>query len=311
MQCVLLPVPPPDRCPQIQSFLMDTFQRFLRHDERVSQGNARKIWPDLLDSLYPGLQQVSALEAKLTCLCERVFANRLSDLASSMNHFVELWCGKGNLTLEMLRGGFRGVGFDIDHSQGHNCLNLEGLKLWLDALMSLMQHGLLWMGPPCSSFVILCLAQSLRYPENDFWGDTSRTFVQTGNAHMQVASLCFLIGSVIGVMVCLEQPDNSSMTKCVPLSSVLTFVKACRFKTYLGSFSGPTEKPLQIWSNRACVHQLERECPRWLVSDGLVTRGENGSFTGKKDELVASGVYTRHFGTAVQEVFAAEFARHT
>lgn len=302
---------PPDRCPQIQSFLMDTFQRFLQHDERVSQGNARKIWPDLLDSLYPGLQQVSALEAKLTCLCERVFANRLSDLASSMNHFVELWCGKGNLTLEMLRGGYRGVGFDIDHSQGHNCLSLEGLKLWLDALMSLVQHGLLWMGPPCSSFVILCLAQSLRYPENDFWGDISRTFVQTGNAHMQVASLCFLIGSVIGVMVCLEQPDNSSMTKCVPLSSVLTFVKACRFKTYLGSFSGPTEKPLQIWSNRACVHQLVRECPRWLVSDGLVTRGENGSFTGKKDDLVASGVYTRHFGTAVQEVFAAEFARRT
>ena len=113
-------------------------------------------------------------------------------------------------------------------------------------------------------------------------------------------------------MVCLEQPDNSCLHKCPPMRSVLSFVKALRVKTYLGAFAGPTCKPLQIWTNRACFFQLARDCParEQLSGEQLVTRSEDGrSFTGRQDLLEESGTYTPQFGSSVAQTFASEFLR--
>ena len=213
---------------------------------------------------------------------------------------------------EMIKAGFDGAGFDIIHSRMHSCLDTCGLRLWMDMLMSICEHCLCWLGPPCSSFVILCLAQSQRYDWNQWWGNTARAFVRTGNSHMQVAAIMFLVSCAIGIMVCLEQPDNSCLHKCLTMRSVLSFVKAHCVKTYLGAFAGPTCKPLQIWTNRACFFQLARDCPprEQLSGEQLVTRSEDGkSFTGRKDLLEESGTYTPQFGSSVAHIFATEFQR--
>ena len=52
-------------------------------------------------------------------------------------------------------------------------------------------------------------------------------------SHMQVAAIMFLLSRVIGIMVWLEQPDNSCLHKCLPMRSGLFFVKVHRVKTYL------------------------------------------------------------------------------
>ena len=294
----------------MSSFLVETFSNFLAHDRQVSGGNATKMWAPLLDSLYPCLRSVPDLATKLSYICQRAFANRLQS-SQPLLHFVEYWCGTANLTKEMIKAGFEGAGFDIIHSHMHSCLDICGLRLWMDMLMGMCEHGLCWLGPPCSSFVVLCLAQSQRYDWNQWWGDTTRTFVRTGNSHMQVAAIMFLVSCVIGVMVCLEQPDNSCLHKCPPMRSVLSFVKALRVKTYLGAFAGPTCKPLQIWTNRATFAQLARDCPHreQLSGEPLVSRSENGSFTGRKDLLEESGAYTPQFGSSVAQIFALEFLR--
>ena len=96
------------------------------------------------------------------------------------------------------------------------------------------------------------------------------------------------------------------------MRSVLSFVKAHRVKTYLGAFAGPTCKPLQIWTNRACFFQLARDCParEQLSGEQLVPRSEDGrSFTGRKDLLEESGTYTPQFGSSVAQTFASEFLR--
>ena len=300
----------PCRCPQVSDFLLDTFSRFLEHDEQVSHGNARKVWPSLLDSMYPCLKGYH-LVIKLSLICQRAFSNRLdTTLNNCRKQFLELWCGVGNLSRELLRAGFAGGALDIVHSEMHNCLNSCGLRLWIDLLMSLDENGLLWLGPPCSSFVVLRLAQSQRCQENNWLGDVARTFVQVGNCFMEIASLLYLMACCCGNMVCLEQPGNSCMVKCPQLRSVLSFVGAHRVKTYLGAFAGPTSKPLQIWTNRKCFSQLSRDCPPKLQLPGesLVTRGPDGSFTGKKDLLEESGVYTAQFGTAVAQVFSQELS---
>ena len=108
---------------------METFSRFLAHDLHVSGGNAIKMWPPLLDSLYPCLRPVADLAMKLSLLCQRAFANRLQ-CSHHLHHFVEYWCGAANLTKEMIKAGFEGTGFDIIHSHMHSCLDTCGLRLW-------------------------------------------------------------------------------------------------------------------------------------------------------------------------------------
>ena len=104
------------------------------------------------------------------------------------------------------------------------------LQLWMNLLMSIVEHGLCWMGPPCSSFVILCLAQSQRWDWNDWWGDTCREFVRTGSMHMQIAALFFLLlvfrgyrcvwatfkqlhvpttSNVLSLVICQSQQDHN------------------------------------------------------------------------------------------------------
>ena len=69
---------------------------------------------------------------------------------------------------------------------------------------------------------------------------------------MQIAALFFLLACVLGLQVCLEQPLNSCMCQLPPMSSVLSFVRANKITT------------------------------------SLVTRNDDGSFTGVKDLLVES-----------------------
>ena len=104
-------------------FLVETFSRFLAHDLHVSGGNAIKMWPPLLDLLYPCLRPVTDLAMKLSLLCQHAFANRLQ-CSHHLHHFVEYWCGAANLTKEMIKAGFEGAGFDIIHSHMHSFSSL-------------------------------------------------------------------------------------------------------------------------------------------------------------------------------------------
>eukprot|EP00438_Fugacium_kawagutii_P002805 Skav214091 [mRNA] locus=scaffold1185:976:1692:+ [translate_table: standard] len=227
-----------------------------------------------------------------------------------MHQFVEYWAGTGNLTRALLDRGWLGRALDIDLCQEHDCLTMDGLRLWLDLLMSVVEHGLVWMGPPCSSFVVLCRHQADRFIGNKFLGAQEKAFVKRGNSFMSLSAMIYLLSCVLGNMVVLEQPDNSVMPLCPQLSSVLQFTGAMQLKTYLGCFGGPSVKPLQLWTNKRCFLQLSRQKPsssECHMSDALVTRGPDGEFTGKKDLLQESQVYPPQFGRAVAEVFSAEF----
>ena len=90
------------------------------------------------------------------------------------------------------------------------------------------------------------------------------------------------------------------MLDCPSLKGVAFFTRAIRYKTFMGAFSGPSEKPLELLSTWFAIKDLEREKPL-MFSEPLVTRSESG-FTGRKDVLQQSQVYTQQFGRAVCEV---------
>ena len=290
------------RCSSLGRLKQIAFQirAFLSFDRQFHQGYASELWPKILDHAFPHMSTMR-LEDKILIICERAIANQESK-AAGLLHFVEFASGRGNLSKALLRKGLTGAAFDIIYSELHDCLSPAGFRLWLVALSAMTNKGLCWFGTKCSSWVLLCLAQSNRRPENMYWGDTAKEFVQNGNALMAVTSFLYFIGRLLGHYCILEQPKTSCMPLVSLMASVLKYFHCFKCDTYLRSYGSASQKPVQLIGNDAKLKDLEREMPMNCGSE-LCTRDEDGGFTGKKDELHESEVYPVLFGEAVADFF--------
>ena len=189
----------------------------------------------------------------------------------------------------------------------HNALSRSGLRLLLDAVTSIREGGLVWIATQCSSWVVLCRHQSQRCEANGFLG-CQRPFVVLGNNLMMISCILFWVAHLVGLHVVLEQPSSSVMPLCRPMRTVLEVTCSRRFNTYMGSFNGPSVKPLQLWSPWSKVALLEREKPVGMVAEPLVQHHGDHQFTGFKDKLAESQQYTCEFGQAVMEICRTEWS---
>ena len=272
-------------------------------DDAVNGGRAASLWPMLLSLSHPDLED--NLSDMLLKIVMRGCRNQFT---SAVDDFVEFFSGRGNLTKEMLIAGFRGSGFDVCNDASHNVLQPEGLKLFLLSLCSLKKRALVWLGTQCSSFVVLCRAQSQRYEENSFLGRGDAQFVQEGNLLADISALIYLLSWFLGLHVVLEQPSTSVMFQCPSLKGVLEFTSSYRISTYMGMFNGPTQKPLTLMSTWTAMQDLRCGRPQMDFSESLVIRHDGShQFTGRKDSLLESQCYTRLFGQVVAEICRREW----
>ena len=279
-------------------------ERFLQCDAAMAGGRAARLWTRILHQCFGERAPGQTLEMMLLKLIMRGYRNQMSN--SELHHFCECFSGVGNLTRELLRAGFKGSAFDSEYTADHNLLDSSGFELVLNCLTALRRHALLWLGTPCSSFVVLCRAQSLRNAINSWLGDESRGFVSIGNALGELSAMLMFVAHCLSIWVVLEQPHSSCLPNMPSMSTVLYFCQAQKHTTYMGQFGGSSMKQLQLWSNWARITDLE--CPRPAAGGGeLLVRRDGDAFTGNKDNLVLSQVYTRSFGRAVARICRDEW----
>ena len=269
-------------------------------------GGITDSWTSILKITYPHLAQLH-LSNILLALVERAYQNREAFQCGLLD-FLEFYGGVGNLSRELLLRQLHGAIFDtMYHSVEHDCLG-QGFRLWLDALCSTSEGALVWLGTQCSSFVMLCASVSKRCMENQWMGDTGREFVQVGNCHLIITALVYFLATLLQCATCLEQPLNSCLPECPLMASVLSFCKAIKVNTYLGSFGAETPKPLQVWTTCPELRTLCRPKPSNLPGT-LVSKGPDGQFTGLKGPLQESGIYPRAFGAEVADLFLSSYRR--
>lgn len=278
-------------------------EEFLAFDVQHFAGMAEKSWTPILKLVYPNLAECS-LQKILLALVERAHLNREKHCGRDvLLDFIEFYAGVGNLSRELLLKKLKGALFDVNYqSHWHDCLTIEGLRTWLDALCSTTDGALVWLGTQRSSFVRLCVSQSRRSLDNSWLGDTSREFVQVGNCHMIISALMYFVACLLQCKATLEQPLNSVLPQCPLMASVLSFCSAIKVTTHLGSFGAETPKSLQLWTTCVEFQDLWRQKPSDLPG-ALVIKGPNGAFTGVKEALEASGIYPRAFGAEVADLF--------
>ena len=138
-------------------------------------------------------------------------------------------------------------------------------------------------GTKCSSFVSICVSASKRWPENLYYGDTSRDFVVEGNSLLMITAVLMCLSCALGHYVALEQPLSSCMPLHPIMRSVISYFSCERTVTYLGAFGSSSVKPVQLMSTLS-LDAVVREKPR-NMPESLATRGPNDQYTGKKDQL--------------------------
>ena len=261
-------------------------------------GRAQLVWPVFLVLAFPFMEGWS-LTAMVVALLARAHYHRRS--GASDLQYVELFCGKGNLSRACIAHGLRGVSLGICVNEKHDVLTGPGLRLLLTALTSTVAGAMLWVATPCSSFVVLSASGHQRGPDNAFLGDSGRFFVEQGNVLADISGLALFLGYLLSLKDGLEQPGSS----CLPLTpvvyAVLEFIGAMRSDTYHFCFGGPTLKPLQIWSRCESMKRIARPrpyCPA-MEETALAKKSENGAFTGRKDLLAESQEYSIQFGRCV------------
>ena len=278
--------------------------KFLVYDAAYYGGETQQVWSGFLRTTYPFMSSWP-ISQMLLALGLRVLYQR--HLGNANLDFVEYYCGKGELSKAGIRRGLKGFSFDILLHSEHDALSIEGLKLYLAALSGTKPHAMVWHGTVCSSFTVLCRAQSLRTADSMFRGDCVREFVLIGNGLASVSALTIFISDLVMALPALEQPLNSCMPSYSVMNCVLTFIGACKISTFHGAFGAETLKPLQILSTSRRISLLVRPKPPCFQqnndSEGLVSRSEDGQFTGRKENLVQSQAYTAVFGRAVIDAF--------
>ena len=260
-------------------------------------GRAQVMWTHYLHIAFPFMMNWS-LRDMLMALLLRVSFHRAA--GRSWLQYVELFAGQGNLSKAAIRAGLSGVSLDKDYGEHQNILTGHGLVLALLALTATVPGALWWTGLPCSSFVILCVSVSQRCAENDFLGDESKDFVLEGNTIGDLSALLQFLAYMVQCNDGMEQPASSVYPETPCCKAVLRHIQAHKTVTYHWCFGGPTLKPLQLWSSKDYMKRMHRERP-WIPGglEALATRDERGGFTGNKERLRESQMYTPMFGEAV------------
>ena len=131
--------------------------------------------------------------------------------------YIEYFSGQAELSNRRLDLVLKAEALTNTYTSEHDVLSRRGLRLFLAALAGTRFGSLTWFGTECSSFTVLCRAQSLRQASNNYEGDTNRKFVAIGNGLANVSALLYLLTHLMMNIPALEQPLNS----CMPLYSVM------------------------------------------------------------------------------------------
>ena len=284
--------------------LQNVLEDFHQLDVSTNGSLASLRWCPLLSEAFPEMQGWRLVDM-LTALVLCGWKTRAELRHADQFDFVEYFAGKGNLSRECIKCGWLGMAIDVLYSEEHDLMTPSGLRLALEGIFSCKMNALNWLATRCSSFVPLCQSQAKRYEENRLMGDCSKQFVRDGNALMDVTALLYLLSFLLGNNAVVEQPRGSKLPKCATLALVLRFSNSQMTTTYGAAFGQNSLKPFQLWSNSRRIEQMARARPDVALEFKLAdSDASDGRYTGKKDLLKQSEIYTREFGAAVVNCFS-------
>ena len=222
---------------------------------------------------------------------------------------LEICAGKARITKALRARGCCAVPYDnMTISPSMDLLTPLGFALAVRLVLSLGRGALLWLAPPCSSWVWVNRATSGRNQIN--WeGKKGLKYVAEANRFVSRMALLLWIASYKGVVWVVEQPQSSVMGYHKRLQEIFRALRVHEARVSLGAFRAPTRKNLRLWSQAMWIGELTRyKAPSTFAERTACRRINKHGFLvtdGNQKKLKQSQAYTRKFGRVVAALFLA------
>ena len=208
---------------------------------------------------------------------------------------ADIFSGRGHLTAAFESFGMRPETYDVATGGGaHDILTDQGLGNALFLIARVEPGGLVWFGPPCSSWVWISRRHSRR-SRDDVAGDRSSAWVNKANMVAQRVSELARVCAARHVRYVIEQPRSSLLFLYPQVAEALRGTRADRVSLELGRAGSPTPKPIILVGTarwlRTVASQVRR---RPMVTSGrTLATVRPGSVDGNRAALAASAAYPR------------------
>ena len=176
------------------------------------------------------------------------------------------------------------------------------------------------MGPPCSSFVWMNLANTKRSQANDFEGDWSSGVVHEGNLHLGIAVFFFAYTLVRGAVPVVENPERSLMWETGAMKTLRAAAsaggtathEATAFRCAFTADAGPCyRKPYKFMSTGQFITGVHRPCTCTEPHAPMTKTLPDGRCRGDPEALEASAAYPQALGNCVIELWLGSGIRAT
>jgi hypothetical protein len=135
-------------------------------------------------------------------------------ISKPTRNFVEFFAGEQSVTKGIRLVGYKGDPVDVRLNSNHDLLTPCGFLVAITMIFSVCKGGLVWIAPPCSTWVWMSRSSTGRSDKSHgTLGDPDNLNVQRQN--ILVARMCYLLALcwARGVHFIIEQPASSVMMK--------------------------------------------------------------------------------------------------
>lgn len=231
---------------------------------------------------------------------------------------LDLFCGAAAIHRAAVDLGLASTAFDkfripgITDTSRAGCTedltSKSGFMRALGMVKRLRAGGLLVMGPPCSSFVMMNAVKCRRNAQNNYQGDSSYPPVQLGNLLATAAAFLMTVACMRDVEVVFENPPSSFMWKFPIVKQVLDcFVQRSTCTPRCAWSKEPWGrrmlKRFKFASTGTWMSHIRRQCRcpgrRHLQLTRRVWSNGRVRFTGKGLQLKKSAAYPDALGKAI------------
>ena len=172
--------------------------------------------------------------------------------------FAEIFSGAGAVHRALAALGYRGRRMDLSYHRAHDLLTPVGFALALEMAEAIKPGGLMWLAPPCSTWVWMARASTGRHIQVE--GDITLETVVRNNALAERVALLLEVVSLQGGYWLLEQPRSSMLWDYPAMKAVLERHGCTPAYLHMGAYGGRTLKPTTLMGTAPFAHELARTC---------------------------------------------------
>ena len=173
--------------------------------------------------------------------------------------FGELFAGKGAVSSSLGALGYQGRALDRERQAEADVLTPIGFLLALRMALSIHAGGVMWLAPPCSSWVFLARHSTGRHLAVQ--GDVTLANTVVQNAMAERVSFLLYVLHLRGVHWIVEQPASSILWDYPAMRQVLRMCGLTHPAVLdMGAFGGSSVKPTHLYGTAPYLPGLARTC---------------------------------------------------